>query len=482
LFLKTGSLRIVLSSILLATGSLAVPSQPADTAASVPGTATEICQTCIRDNLSYLAGPELRGRGSGTEDEHHAAQFIAGKLKQYGLLPAAENGEYIQPVTIASREVEGTPTVAAGGGASQGATVWAHGKDVAFLSLPEEEAAGSLQKLDLSDASVSPAAVREGAAVALKLKHGTTSDQVLAALTPFYTTKAAVLLVSATPELHRLFASTASHRPDVPKKLGSDAPVTHIPIVLVKESAFPHLWSLPEGAPVRVQARLTPWKETHTWNVLAKIPGDQPEQVLLLSAHLDHLGVVKGKVYPGADDDASGTVAVMELARALAQQPKPRRTIVAALWGSEEAGMVGSRYFLQHPTFPLQDIVANLEFEMIARPDANVKSNELWLTGWSKSDLGPELAAHGARLVADPHPAENFFTRSDNYALAQKGIVAQTVSSFGLHGDYHQPGDTLAKVDWKHLDAAIRSMIEPLYWLATSDFVPRWTTPLPAAQ
>ena len=84
------------------------------------------------------------------------------------------------------------------------------------------------------------------------------------------------------------------------------------------------------------------------------------------------------------------------------------------------------------------------------------------------------LAAHGAKLVPDPHPDENFFTRSDNYALALRGVVAQTVSSFGLHADYHRPSDDLAHVDFKHMDAAIGSMLRPIEWLVNSSFRPAW--------
>jgi Zn-dependent M28 family amino/carboxypeptidase len=290
----------------------------------------------VRSNLDYLAGPVLHGRGSGTEDEHHAAKFIARKLKEYGLAPAADDGRYIQAARVRSRNV----------------------------------------------------------------------------------TKA----------------------PVVHSKVG-DAPLT----------------------------------TSRTWNVLAQIEGtNEKNQIILLSAHLDHLGVKNGKTYPGADDDASGTVAVMELARALAKEPRPRRTIVFALWGSEETGLVGARYFLQHPTFNLQNVVANLEFEMIGRPDPKLQRDQLWLTGWERTDLGPELAAHGAKLVADPNPDQSFFTRSDNYALAKYGIVAQTISSFGLHRDYHQPTDTLARIDWQHLDTVIASMIGPVTWLANADFMPKW--------
>ena len=240
-------------------------------------------------------------------------------------------------------------------------------------------------------------------------------------------------------------------------------------LVIAKQEAFDTLWATPREPTATLQAEIVPVKTTTTWNVLAKIDGtDEKEQVVLLTAHLDHLGVKDGKTYYGADDDASGTVAVMELARVLAKEPKPKRTVIVALWGSEEAGLVGARYFLQYPTLPLKNIVANLEFEMIGRPDPKIKPDELWLTGWERTNLGPELAQHGANLVGDPHPSEKFFTRSDNYALAKDGIVAQTVSSFGVHADYHQPTDTLDKINFEHMDRAIASMIGPVTWLANT--------------
>ena len=103
-----------------------------------------------------------------------------------------------------------------------------------------------------------------------------------------------------------------------------------------------------------------------------------------------------------------------------------------------------------------------------------MKPDELWLTGFERSNLGPELARHGAKLVADPHPAQQFFQRSDNYALALRGVVAQTVSSFGLHKDYHRPSDDLAHIDFKHLEQATESMTLPVQWLANSNFKPQW--------
>jgi len=225
-------------------------------------------------------------------------------------------------------------------------------------------------------------------------------------------------------------------------------------------------------------------ERSDTWNAAAILRGSDPEaakEVILLTAHLDHLGLGNpGKsdpndiIYNGADDDASGTTAVLELARALSQGPRPRRTVLFVLFGSEELGGDGNAYFLEHSPVPLTQIVTNLEFEMIGRPDAKLPNRTLWLTGYERSNLGAELAKHGAAISADPHPEQQFFQRSDNYALAKRGIVAQTVSSFGLHTDYHQPSDEISRIDFDFLTHSIASMIEPVRWLANTKWRPEW--------
>ena len=222
-------------------------------------------------------------------------------------------------------------------------------------------------------------------------------------------------------------------------------------------------------------------KQWNTRNVIGKLEGRDAklkDQVILLTAHMDHIGIGKpvndDNIYNGADDDASGCVAVLQLARALAHEKASKRTVLFVFFGSEETGGQGNQYFLQHPPVPLKSIVANLEFEMIGRADSAVKPDELWLTGFDRSNLGPELAKHGAKLVADPHPKQNFFQRSDNYALAKQGVVAHTVSSFGLHSDYHAPGDDVAHIDFNHMEQAIHSMLGPVRWLANSEFKPEW--------
>jgi hypothetical protein len=111
---------------------------------------------------------------------------------------------------------------------------------------------------------------------------------------------------------------------------------------------------------------------------------------------------------------------------------------------------------------------------MIGRPDPAVPAGTLWLTGYERSNLGPELAKHGAHLVEDPHPKEKFFQRSDNIALARQGVVAHTVSSFGLHTDYHHPSDELKTIDFTHMVNAIASMVAPIHWLTDTNWKPTW--------
>ena len=255
---------------------------------------------------------------------------------------------------------------------------------------------------------------------------------------------------------------------------------------------------LPDPLPEKLAERLKKHgfdqnQRTDTWNALALLRGTDAgaapkpvKEVILLTAHLDHLGLgeaVNGdSIYNGADDDASGTTAVLELARALSRTAsggaRPRRSILFVLFGSEELGGYGNRYFLEHSPVPLTQIVANLEFEMMGRPDAALKTGGLWLTGYERSNLGPTLAQHGTGtgpgISADPHPDQHFFQRSDNFALAKRGIVAQTVSSFGLHKDYHQPSDEVSKIDFDFLTRSIGSMVGPVRWLAMTTWRPEW--------
>jgi Zn-dependent M28 family amino/carboxypeptidase len=200
-------------------------------------------------------------------------------------------------------------------------------------------------------------------------------------------------------------------------------------------------------------------------NVLGVIRGSDPalkNEYVLVDAHYDHLGIgrpVNGdSIYNGADDDASGVTAVLEIARQVHNGPKPKRTVVFAAMIGEEVGLLGTNWYIAHPAIPLTQMAANLEIEMIGRPDSLAGGvGKAWLTGYERSTMGDELAANGIPIVPDKRPDEHFFERSDNIAFAMRGIPAHTLSSFNLHADYHRPSDEISKVDFVHMAGVINA-------------------------
>ena len=210
------------------------------------------------------------------------------------------------------------------------------------------------------------------------------------------------------------------------------------------------------------------------FNVLGAIAGSDSvlrNEVVIVGAHFDHLGVgraVEGdSVYNGADDDASGVVATLGIAAALRTGPAPKRTVLFAAFTGEEMGLLGTRWYIARPTFPIERTVANLQIEMIGRPDSLAGgAGKGWLTGYERSTMGDILKASGSPIVPDPRPSQNFFMRSDNIAFARLGIPAHTLSSFNLHQDYHRPSDEADAADIPHMTAVIRAAADMVRQLA----------------
>jgi Zn-dependent M28 family amino/carboxypeptidase len=179
-------------------------------------------------------------------------------------------------------------------------------------------------------------------------------------------------------------------------------------------------------------------------------------------------------IYNGADDDASGVVAVLEIARALMAGPPPKRTVVLAAMTGEEVGLLGTRWYIEHPVYPLDAMVANLEIEMIGRPDSLAGgAGKAWLTGYERSTMGDELKAAGVPIVADPRLDQHFFERSDNIAFARAGIPAHTLSTFNLHADYHTVDDEVERVDFAHMTSVIQAGVRAVR-LLTDGPKPEW--------
>lgn len=216
-------------------------------------------------------------------------------------------------------------------------------------------------------------------------------------------------------------------------------------------------------------------------NVVGILQGNDPalkDEVILVDAHYDHIGIgapVNGdSIYNGADDDASGTIAVLEIARVLAAGPKPKRTVIFVATVGEEEGLLGTRWYIQHPVRPLDRTVANLEIEMIGRPDSLAGGRgKAWLTGYERSTMGEMLAKSGIPIVADARPSQQFFMRSDNIAFAYLGIPAHTLSTYNMHTDYHQPSDDMRGVDAGHMAQVIQAATRAVRLLADGE-KPAW--------
>ncbi|MGH7579124.1 MAG: M20/M25/M40 family metallo-hydrolase [Gemmatimonadales bacterium] len=216
------------------------------------------------------------------------------------------------------------------------------------------------------------------------------------------------------------------------------------------------------------------------YNLIGLVRGSDPQardQAVVLGAHFDHVGIGKpvagDSVYNGADDDASGVAVVLAAARALAKAP-PRRTVIVLLTSGEEFGVLGTQWYLERPTVPLARTIADLQVEMVGRPDSLAGGpGKLWLTGYERSSMGESFARAGLPVVADPRPEFRFFERSDNIVFALRGIPAHTLSSFGLHSDYHQPSDEVDRIDFAHLAQAADLVARAARILADSA-APEW--------
>ncbi|WP_420128949.1 M20/M25/M40 family metallo-hydrolase [Longimicrobium sp.] len=217
------------------------------------------------------------------------------------------------------------------------------------------------------------------------------------------------------------------------------------------------------------------------FNVIGMVPGSDPalrHEAVIVGAHYDHVGIGRAvdgdSIYNGADDDGSGSVAVLEVARALARGPAPRRTVVFFFATGEEVGMLGTRWYLRHPVVALDSTVAGLMIEMIGRPDSLAGGpGRAWLTGYERSTVSQILAGAGVPIVPDPRPDQDFFNRSDNTPFALQGVPAHALSSFGLHADYHQPGDETERIDWDHMTRVVQAAMDATRALADGPR-PQW--------
>jgi len=230
-------------------------------------------------------------------------------------------------------------------------------------------------------------------------------------------------------------------------------------------------------------------------NVAGILRGADPQlqdTYIMLSAHYDHLGLAltgEDRIFNGANDDASGTASVLEVANALASlHPRPRRSILFILFCGEEKGLRGSRYYAEHPLVPLAKTVADLNLEQLGRTDApeGPQVNSANVTGFDFSDMTPILVDAGRRIgirvSKNSEASDAYFNRSDNGPLAKAGIPAHTLSVTYEFPDYHAVGDEWQKIDYDNMAKVDQAVGIAMLRLAQALTVPHWSETYPAAK
>ena len=220
-------------------------------------------------------------------------------------------------------------------------------------------------------------------------------------------------------------------------------------------------------------------------NVLAFIEGSTyPNEILIISAHSDHLGIENEDIYYGADDNGSGTSAVLEMAQAFKAAKNeghgPKRSILFLHVTGEEEGLIGSRYYTDHPIFPIENTIANLNIDMIGRIDDAHLNNPNYIYVIGADRLSTELHYiseasndHFTKLELDyklnsENDVNRYYYRSDHYNFAEKGIPVIFYFS-GEHEDYHKPSDTADKINYNLLQRRTQLIFATAWYLANSN-------------
>ncbi len=427
----------------------------------------------LEAHLAFLASDELRGREAFTEDALKTARYLEAAMKHSGVAEVL-----MQPVPFERTSYAGVPRLVLVDGTGEEHDL-VYGKHFSLSSRLTPSGEVALEAVhvraeggDGVQPSAERAAIFHGSAREWRTFRQEAQGQGWG------------LVVHHQGARQERGAKSVPRDRVTPAWTGSDEEPAGPPAMKLYGD---HTAWIESVATVRFDARIT--VEAHTeYNVVGRIAGvgtqERPEladEVLVVSAHYDHIGVLPNAaegadgIRNGADDDASGVAVLLEVAEALAAGAPPARTVVFLLACAEEKGILGTKYYVHAPTVPLKSIVCNLNLEMLGRPDELVGGpGKLWLTGWERSNLGPELAERGIAVVADPRPEHSFFTRSDNIVFVKVGVVAQTLSSYNMHTDYHQVGDEIERIDFDHLTRCAQAALQATQALAQGALQPTW--------
>jgi hypothetical protein len=443
-----------------------------------------VTRTDLEAVVRFLASDDLAGRSTGTPEGERAAAYLADLLARSGAEPAGDEGTFLQAVSLYRMEATVPAELRLSGRSGGPAFAAAVGRDFEAPSVPV-----ALQDLEILIAKAAADVPKEG-------------DPRKAIFVDAFSMDAKRWLEAAGHPAGSGFglwiqAGSKTAGEERTFKAGpiaglarDEGPKTAAPVLRLRG---PVLERLRKGEFARVSLNSHVERvAVRASNVVGKITGaglegkpDLAGEAVVVSAHYDHLPPSrtedgKDKIFNGADDDASGCAAVLEVAGALAAGKKPARTVIFLLATGEEIGLLGTEAYLDHPAVPLARTVANLNVEMIGRPDPLVGgTGHVWLTGFDQTDLGRVCNEKGIAVKPDPRLDQHFYERSDNYAFVVRKVIGQSFSTYNLHADYHRPSDEAGTLDYAHMESCTRSILEAVRLVADGGYRPSWTDPGP---
>lgn len=462
----------------------------------------------LQGHIAFLASDLLEGRDTPSRGLDLAAEYIASQFRRAGLEPTGDDG-YFQ--TASWKVLEPDP-------ATFRLEVSVGGKT--FALAPDRVSMSAMGSIDVegrpllrlkggdAEAFKGLTAEQVGGKVVVLEPHPKPGEAPLAFNRAFLGLLARIRDLKASGALildrgGQAGAGLGRGRLIDPESRGARLPrdedgpgfasaTIHDPLLI---AAIDGAGSL-EGASATIKLGKPVERPVKVRNVAGLLRGSDPrlrEEYVLVSAHYDHIGIgsVPGtadRIYNGANDDASGTAMVMELASALAKmEPRPKRSLLFLAWFGEEKGLLGSRYYGEHPLVPLKQTAAMINLEQVGRTDDSEGDTKgrASVTGFDFSEVGAVLAkagkAAGIDVVKHPRNSDAFFGRSDNQALADRGIPAHTLCTAFLFPDYHQVGDHWDKIDYENMGKIARAVSLGLIELADAPEAPRWDESNPKA-
>jgi len=431
---------------------------------------TSIEQSEVLATVSFLASDEMAGRDTPSKELDIAAAYVASRFRGAGLEGLGPDGSYYQTTELAQYVVaQGEAKVSVAGNAVAVRGILLSGDKAVSTTAPVtdgkavDDVHGKIVVID--EFPIPPQAVDN-------------PGMMMAAWSRrvgVFASKGAVAILVRTAD-DSLLPEIAKHLQEKPLNVPAQF-LMACPVILISSA------EQPEGD-VLVEAEARSVVNTPVRNVIGMLRGRDPElskQAIIISAHLDHIGQLPGDrqgdvINNGADDNATGVTAVVTLADAFASlQTRPERSVIFMTFWGEEKGLLGSKYYTENPLWPLDQTVANINIEMIGRPEEKAEGRT-WGTGWTRSDLGT-LMALGAALAGvevfhREDVSEMLYTRSDNYSFVQKGVIAHSFSAGSLHSDYHQPSDEVSKLNLPHMTHIIQGLFAGALPIADGQLTP----------